>query len=103
MIREVKSAWAVIVSVALAVGSFQVLSDYQRSSAVLAAETGTPTQAAPMSQSELRGLVAPIALYPDNLVAAVLAAATFPDQVAIADYWLEQHKSLTGSALMQAV
>jgi hypothetical protein len=88
---EVKSVWAVLASAALAVGS------------ALAAETGTPTQAAPISQSELKALVAPIALYPDNLVAVVLAAATFPDQVAIADYWLEQHKSLTGNALMQAV
>jgi len=103
MIREVKSAWAVIVSVALAVGSFQVLSDYQRSNAVLAAETAAPTQAAPMSQSELRGLVAPIALYPDNLVAELLAAATFPDQVAIASYWLQQHANLSGTALTQAV
>src|SRR4029453_16944625 len=32
-----------------------------------------------------------------------LAAATFPDQVAIADYWLQQHKNLTGNALVQAV
>jgi hypothetical protein len=94
--KDVKGVWAVMVSAALAVGSCAVLS-------VFAAETGTPTQAAPMSQSELRALVAPIALYPDKLVAVVLAAATFPDQVAIADYWLQQHNSLTGSALMQAV
>jgi hypothetical protein len=101
--KQVNSAWAVIVSVALAVGSCVVLSEYQGSDAVLAAEAATPTQAAPMSQSELRALVAPIALYPDNLVAEVLAAATFPDQVAIASYWLQQHKNLTGSALVQAV
>jgi hypothetical protein len=47
--------------------------------------------------------VAPITLYPDSLVAQILTALTFPDQVAIADYWLQQNKSLTGSALMQAV
>src|SRR5271156_5500830 len=52
---------------------------------------------------ELQALVAPIALYPDALVAQVLAAATFPDQVADADYWLQQNKTLTGSALMTAV
>ena len=56
-----------------------------------------------MSENELKALVAPIALYPDNLVGEVLAAATFPDQVAIADYWLQQHKNLTGNALVQAV
>ena len=55
------------------------------------------------SASELQALVAPIALYPDALVAQVLAASTFPDQVAVADYWLQQNKSLTGTALMQAV
>jgi hypothetical protein len=37
------------------------------------------------------------------LVAQILSAATFPDQVAIADNWLQQNKSLTGSALAQAV
>jgi len=105
MIRKrVKSVWAVAVSAALAIGSCEVLSQYQGSNAVLAQESApTPTQPAPMSQSELNALVAPIALYPDNLVALVLAAATFPDQVAIASYWLQQHKDLTGQALVQAV
>ena len=47
--------------------------------------------------------MAPIALYPDALVAQILAAATFPDQVAIADYWLHENQALTGTSLMQAV
>jgi hypothetical protein len=58
---------------------------------------------APQSAEQLDALVAPIALYPDALVAQVLGAATFPDQVAIADYWLGQNKNLTGTALAQAV
>src|SRR4029077_4464754 len=60
-------------------------------------------QAAPQTADELQALVAPIALYPDSLVAQILTAATFPDQIAIADYWIEQNKNLTGSALMKAV
>jgi thiol:disulfide interchange protein len=48
-------------------------------------------------------LVAPIALYPDALVAQVLAASTNPDQVAFADDWLHQNSNLTGAALAQAV
>ena len=36
-------------------------------------------------------------------MAQILAAATFPDQVGVADYWLQQNKNLTGTALMQAV
>jgi hypothetical protein len=56
-----------------------------------------------MNASDLQALVAPIALYPDALVAQILAGSTFPDQVAIVNYWLEQNKNLTGSALMEAV
>ncbi len=62
-----------------------------------------PGQGVPATAEELQSLVAPIALYPDALVAQILTAATFPDQVAIANYWLEQNKTLTGSALTTAV
>jgi hypothetical protein len=63
--------------------------------------SAAPT-AVPLTADQLDALVAPIALYPDALVAEVLGAATFPEQVAIADYWLSQNKSLTGTALAQA-
>jgi hypothetical protein len=59
--------------------------------------------AAPFSANDLQQLVAPIALYPDALVAQVLGAATFPDQVQAADAWLQQNNKLTGNDLMQAV
>src|SRR5277367_1661224 len=58
---------------------------------------------APLSSDQLNALVAPIALYPDALVAQVLAACANPDQVAFADDWLAQNRSLTGTALAQAV
>ena len=60
-------------------------------------------QGVPLTADELQQLVAPIALYPDALVAQVLASATFPDQVAEAASWLQQYSNLTGSTLMQAV
>lgn len=60
-------------------------------------------QGAPLSTNELQQLVAPIALYPDALVAQILGAATFPDQVAAAQDWLQENKNLSGQALMQAV
>ena len=56
-----------------------------------------------LTEQELNNLVSPIALCPDALVAQILAASTFPDQVAVADNWLQQNTSLRGSALMQAV
>jgi hypothetical protein len=68
-----------------------------------AESTGYPGQGAPLSANELQQLVAPIALYPDALVAQILGAATFPDQVTFANYWLQQNKNLTGAALTNAV
>jgi Protein of unknown function (DUF3300) len=69
-------------------------------SAATAAPAPTP---APMSADQLDALVAPIALYPDSLVAQVLAAAAMPDEVTAANQWLSQNASLTGDALEQAV
>jgi hypothetical protein len=65
--------------------------------------TANPSQPAPLSANDLQQLVAPIALYPDALVAQILGGATFPDQIAYAADWLQQNKNLTGNALTQAV
>jgi Protein of unknown function (DUF3300) len=65
--------------------------------------TGYSGQGAPLSADELHQLAAPIALYPDALVAQILGGATFPDQVVTADSWLRQNKNLTGTSLTQAV
>jgi hypothetical protein len=58
---------------------------------------------APLTAAELDGVVAPIALYPDALVAQVLGAASFPDQVTDAAFWIRDNSSLTGDALAKAV
>src|SRR5262245_6815112 len=60
-------------------------------------------QPADPAPAQLQQLVAPIALYPDELVAQVLAAATYPDQVVEADRWLEQHHDLQGDRLAREV
>jgi hypothetical protein len=44
-------------------------------------------------------LVAPIALYPDTLVAQVLAASTYPAQVVDADRWLQMQGNASGYAI----
>src|SRR5271170_6745590 len=70
------------------------------------AQTGQPGysgQGVPLTPDELQQLAAPIALYPDALVAQVLAAATFPDQIAAAASWYQYHSYMTGSTLMAAV
>ena len=71
--------------------------------------TQGPAQAAsapPYTQQtpeQLQQLVAPIALYPDSLVAQILAASTFPEQVVEADRWVQAHPGLKGDALGHAV
>jgi hypothetical protein len=62
-----------------------------------------PTQAAQQTPQQLQQLVAPIALYPDALVAQILAAATYPDEVVEADRWMQQHTDLKGKKLAEQV
>src|SRR5579862_225270 len=52
---------------------------------------------------QLQQLVAPIALYPDSLVAQILAATTFPAEVVEADRWVQAHPDLKGDDLAKAV
>ena len=71
------------------------------------AESSAPIAAAPpyaqQTREQLQQLVAPIALYPDSLVAQILAAATFPEQVVLAERWVQQNPDLKGTALGQAL
>ncbi len=62
-----------------------------------------PVPAAPLPPEQLQELVAPIALYPDSLVAQILAAATYPTQIVEAERFLEQNPGLIGAALGSAV
>jgi hypothetical protein len=65
-------------------------------------ESQTPARA-PQSPEQLQQLVAPIALYPDSLVAQILAASTYPEQVVEADRWVQSNPNLKGDDLAQAV
>jgi len=72
------------------------------------AQSGGPGPAplpasAPLSATELDQLVAPIALYPDALVAQVLAASTYPSQVTEAARWISLNPGLSGASLAAAV
>ncbi len=52
---------------------------------------------------QLDRLVSQIALYPDSLLAQVLAGATFPDQIPDAAKWADEHHYLRGDALANAI
>src|SRR5258705_6860395 len=59
--------------------------------------------AAPLPQGERDALVAPIALYPDQLLAQVLMASTYPLEIVMAARFVQQNPSLTGDLLDQAL
>ena len=69
----------------------------------VSAQDAQQQQPANLSPQEIDNLVAPIALYPDALVAQVLAAATYPNEVVEAAQWLKDNSSLQGQALADAV
>src|SRR5215831_10745867 len=100
MLIDIKKSLAVELSFVLIVASSY---GNQGTHPVPQADAGGAYDSAPMSANELQALVAPIALYPDALVAQILAAATFPDQIAIADYWFHQNQHLTRTSLMHEV
>jgi hypothetical protein len=56
-----------------------------------------------LKPEQLEALVAPIALYPDALLANMLAAATYPLEVVEADRWIKENKNLKGDALKAEV
>jgi hypothetical protein len=60
-------------------------------------------QAPPISAGELDSLVAPIALYPDTLLAQTLAASTYPLEVMQLDQWMKKNTNLKDKALADAV
>ena len=72
----------------------------------LAQEAETPAAeeaSEPVSAGELESLVAPIALYPDDLLAQTLVAATYPLEIIQLQQWLAKNPDLEGEALAKAL
>jgi hypothetical protein len=57
----------------------------------------------PFKQEELDQLLAPIALYPDSLLAQILMASTYPLEVVQAGRWIKANQNLKGDALTAAL
>lgn len=65
---------------------------------VLGQDGGTASQQK-LSKEELAQLLAPIALYPDDLLSQILMASTYPLEVVQADRWAKSHKQSAGDVL----
>src|SRR5216110_691545 len=75
----------------------------QAQSQVMNTTTSDTEQAPQLASGELDSLVAPIALYPDPLLAQTLAASTYPLEIIQLQQWMDRNKNLQGKALADAV
>src|SRR5258708_7135830 len=67
------------------------------------AAAAPPSPPTPLPQDKLDALLAPIALYPDQLLGQVLMASTYPLEVVEAARFAEQNRELKGDALENAL
>jgi hypothetical protein len=98
--RSMKSKSLIAVSMALLLissGASLVAQDVAQGSSDASA---LPAQA--FSPDQLNAMVAPIALYPDNLLSQLLVASTYPLEVVEAGQWLRQNGNLRGQQLVDA-
>src|SRR5437867_13241050 len=93
-----------IVGVALLSSGSAAALAQQAQSQVMTTTRSTTTEEAPkLPSGELDSLVAPIALYSDQLLAQTLAASTYPLEVIQLQQWMDRNKNLKGKALADAV
>jgi uncharacterized membrane protein YgcG len=64
---------------------------------------GTPNKTPPFKKEELEAIVAPIALYPDALLAQIFMASTYPLEIVEAARWSKAHPDVKGDAVAGAV
>ncbi|HZS98897.1 MAG TPA: DUF3300 domain-containing protein [Terriglobales bacterium] len=93
-----RSVLVIVCTVVLATGDTlaYVSSSWQES-------TPAQSQTPKIPPDQLDSLVAPIALYPDPLLAQALAASTYPLEIIQLQQWLEKNKNLKDKALADAV
>src|SRR5213076_1446311 len=75
----------------------------QAQSQVMTTTTNEPPPVEKIPPDQLDSLVAPIALYPDPLLAQTLAASTYPLEVVQLQQWMNNNKNLQGKTLADAV
>src|SRR5262249_16049233 len=117
--KMLRGSCAIVTSGALVLSTFPAMAQDQPPPGAQLPPPGAaqqpPQPAAPqLAQPELANLVpplplypadplAPIALYPDDLVAQILTASTYPIEVVQAERWVSTHRNIHGDALQDAM
>ena len=83
----------------LALGAAPLSAQAPSSTAQPASSSKTP----PFKPEELEQIVAPIALYPDSLLAQIFMASTYPLEIVEAARWSKEHPDVKGDAVSKAV
>jgi hypothetical protein len=68
-----------------------------------AAAAPAPNKTPPFKKEELEAILAPIALYPDALLAQIFMASTYPLEIVEAARWSKEHPEVKGDAVAGAV
>lgn len=89
-----KRVWALLLGLWIASAATSMWAQQQPPALPPPGQTLTPNQ--------LDDLVAPIALYPDELLSQIMVASTYPLEVVEAYQWQQRNRGLTGPALTQA-
>ena len=98
----VRPLWRWLV-LGLALGALTHAAAQDQAPMPVPAPPAQPALAEPLPQDQLDALLAPIALYPDQLLAQVLMAATYPLEVVQAARWVQENPNVKGDALDQAL
>ena len=99
------SRWSYLLAIPLALGPVAPGVFAQQASPAQTAPAQTQPAAPAFTQAELEQILAPIALYPDDLLTQILVASTYPLEVVMANRWLAQpgNMDLKGDALLKAL
>src|SRR5689334_21293529 len=95
----IRSLVAILCTIILVPGDTLAFSP-QQSSPPARSQPASPAKIPP---EQLDSLVAPVALYPDPLLAQVLAASTYPLEIILLQRWLEKHPNFKDKGLADAV
>src|SRR5262245_21328303 len=101
--RSCKLFHSVAAIVGLALFSSAPTAFAQQAQSQVMTTTTTDQETTKLPPQELDSLVAPIALYSDQLLAQTLAASTYPLEVIQLQQWMDKNKNLKDKALADAV
>lgn len=98
--RDRLTRWSYLIAIPLALGPVAPGAFAQQ-----APPAQTQPAAPAYTQAQLEQILAPIALYPDDLLTQILVASTYPLEVVMANRWIAQpgNKDLKGDALLKAL